>query len=104
MAEFKTVAKVSDLAPGQLKQIELDGNRRVCLANVEGTFYAMGGTCTHDGGPLAEGELEGTVVTCPWHGAMFDITSGEVQGPPADDSEPTYQVRVEGSEVQVALG
>ena len=56
------------------------------------------------GGPLVEGELGHTIVTCPWRGAMFDVTSGEVQGPPADASEPTYEVRVQGDEVQVAVG
>lgn len=103
MARFETVAKVADVGPGQLKHVELEGGGQVCLANIDGAFYAIGGECTHSGGPLAEGELEGTTVTCPWHGAMFDVTSGEVQGPPADDSEPTYDVRVKGDDVQVAV-
>ncbi len=104
MPVFKTVAKVSEVGPGQLKHVELDDGTQVCLANVDGTVYAIGGACTHEGGPLAEGALDRTTVTCPWHGAMFDVTSGEVQGPPADDSEPKYEVRVEGDEVQVAAG
>ncbi len=103
MPEFRTVAKVSELGPGQLKPIELDGEHQICLANIDGTFYAIGGKCTHEGGPLAEGALDRTIVTCPWHGAMFDVTSGEVQGPPADDSEPKYEVRVQGDDVQVAV-
>ncbi len=102
-AEFKTVAKVSDLAPGRLRHVEVDGGAPICLANVDGAFYAIAGECTHVSGPLAEGELEGTTVTCPWHGAMFDVTSGEVQGPPADDSAARYEVRVQGDEVQVSL-
>lgn len=103
MAEFVTVANISELGPGQLKKIDLDDGTKLCLANVDGTFYAIGGGCTHQGGPLAEGTLDRTVVTCPWHGAMFDVTSGEVQGPPADDSEPKYEVRVQGDDVQVAV-
>ena len=103
MAEFVTVAKVSEVEPGQLKHIELDDGTQVCLANVDGSFYAIGGECTHSGGPLGEGELDGTTITCPWHSGEFDVTTGEVQGPPPDDPEPKYQVRVEGDEVQVAV-
>lgn len=103
MVEFRTVAKVSEVTPGQVRQVELDDGTNVCLANVGGTFYAIAGACSHMGGPLAEGELEDTVVTCPWHGAMFDVTSGEVLGPPADDSVAKYEVRVRGGELQVAV-
>ena len=104
MAKFRTVAMVSEVGPGQVRHVELDGSIQICLANVDGAFYAIGNACTHQGGPLAKGELDGTIVTCPWHGAMFDVLSGEVQGPPADDSEPAYNVRVRGDEVQVAIG
>ncbi len=104
MAKFRTVAKVSDVEPGQLRQVKLDDGTQVCLANVDGTFYAIAGKCTHVGGPLGDGAMDGTTVTCPWHGAMFDVTSGDVQGPPADDSEPMYEVRVQGDEVQVDAG
>ena len=103
MADFKTVAKASELSPGQLKHIEIDMDTQVCLANVDGTFYAIGGECTHMGGPLGEGELDGTTVTCPWHSAEFDVTTGEVKGEPAEDPEPKYEVRVEGDDVQVAI-
>ena len=101
--DFKTVAKVSDLPPGRLKHVDLDGAAPICLANVDGVIYAIAAECTHVGGPLAEGDLEGTTVTCPWHGAMFDVTTGEVLGPPADDSAERYEVRVQGDDVQVAL-
>ncbi|MGB2695072.1 MAG: non-heme iron oxygenase ferredoxin subunit [Dehalococcoidia bacterium] len=103
MAEFKTVAKASEVGPGELKHIELEDGAQVCLANVDGTFYAIGGECTHMGGPLGEGELEGTIVTCPWHSGEFDVTTGEVKGPPAEEDEPKFEVRVEGEDVQVAL-
>jgi nitrite reductase/ring-hydroxylating ferredoxin subunit len=53
--------------------------------------------------PLGEGELDGTVVTCPWHGSKFDVTSGAVVGPPASLAEPTYEVRIAGDEVEVAV-
>lgn len=103
MVEFRTVVKASEVGVGQVKRVDLGNGNQVCLANVDGTFYAIAGECTHMGGPLAEGELDRTTVTCPWHGAMFDVTSGEVQGPPADDSVAKYEVRVQGDEVQVAI-
>ena len=103
MAEFKTVASASEVEPGQLKQIELDDGTQVCLANIDGTFYAINGECTHMGGPLGEGELDGTTVTCPWHSSEFDVTTGEAKGPPADEPQAKYEVRVEGDDVQVAI-
>ena len=103
MPEFKSVAKVGELAPGELKQIELEDGTQICLANVGGTYYAIGGECTHMGGPLGEGELDGTVVTCPWHSGEFDVTTGEVKGPPPEENEPKYDVRVEGEDIQVGL-
>jgi len=104
VTDFVTVASASEVGPGQLKGVTLSDGTHVCLANVGGTFYAIAGECSHQGGPLAEGELDGNIVTCPWHGAMFDVTSGEVQGPPADDSVAAYQVRLRGDDVQVAAG
>ena len=104
MAEFKTVATVSEVGPGQLKHIELDDGTQICLANVDGTLYAIGGECTHEGGPLGEGALAGATVVCPLHSGEFNVTTGEVEGPPPDEPEPSYEVRVEGDEVQVALG
>jgi nitrite reductase/ring-hydroxylating ferredoxin subunit len=103
MADFTTVASVSEVPPGELKHIELESGTQVCLANVDGTFYAIGGECSHMGGPLGEGELDGKVLTCPWHSGEFDVTTGEVLGPPPEDPQPTYDVRVEGDEVQVAV-
>jgi nitrite reductase (NADH) small subunit/3-phenylpropionate/trans-cinnamate dioxygenase ferredoxin subunit len=103
MAEFQTVAKVSEVPPGSLKHIELEDATQVCLANVGGTFYAIGGECTHMGGPLGEGELDGTTVTCPWHSGEYDITTGKMLSPPAEGDEPAYEVRVDGDDVQVAV-
>ena len=103
MATFVTVANVSEVGPGQLKQVELNDGTAICLANVDGTFYAIGGECTHAGGPLGEGELDGTTVTCPFHAGEFDVTTGEALSPPPDEEEPTYQVQIQGDEVQVAL-
>jgi len=103
MAEYKSIAKVSEVEPGQLKHVELEDGKQICLANVDGTFYAIGGECTHMGGPLGEGELDGTTITCPWHSAEFDVTTGRVLGEPAEEDEPAYEVRVEGEDVQIAV-
>ena len=104
MAEFVTVAKVSEVEPGQLKHIELDTDTQICLANVDGTFYAIGGECTHEGGLLGEGELDGTTVICPLHSGEFDVTNGEVQASPPFEPATTYEVRIEGDDVQVSTG
>jgi nitrite reductase/ring-hydroxylating ferredoxin subunit len=96
------VAETRELAPGTGKVVEADG-RSIALFNVEGTFYAIDNTCTHVGGPLGEGELDGETVTCPWHGATFDVKTGAVTGPPAMTSVSRYAVKVEGDNVLVEL-
>ena len=79
MAEFVKVAKTGEIAPGEARAVEA-GGKKIALFNVNGTFYAIDDTCTHRGGPLSEGMLMGEEVTCPWHGAIFDVTSGTVLG------------------------
>ncbi len=96
----KKIAKTSDLAPGSGKVVEAEGET-LALFNVEGTFYAIGNTCPHRGGPLGEGSLEGNTVTCPWHGAQFNVTTGEVLAPPAATGVKSYPVRVEGEDVLI---
>ena len=102
MAGFVKVAKADEIAPGQGKMVEVNG-KKIALFNVEGSFYAIDDTCTHRGGPLSEGVLEGDQVTCPWHGATYDVTTGEVLGPPAPRGVARYNVRVEGSNVEVEI-
>jgi nitrite reductase/ring-hydroxylating ferredoxin subunit len=104
MAEFKTVAKVSNLEPGGLMQVEEDSDTTVCLANVDGKVYAINGECSHSGGPLGEGELEGTTVICPWHSGEFDVTTGQAIAEPPVDAVTKYDVRIEGDDIQVAVG
>ena len=94
MGDFVKVAEIKDIQPSKIIAIDVDGEK-VCVANVEGKYYAIGNVCTHMGGPLAEGKLEGNVVQCPWHGSRFDITTGKVLRPPAVREEPTYEVKVE---------
>ena len=96
------VAKVSDLKDGEMREV-LVGNTKVLLARIRGVFYATGGECTHYGGPLAEGSLNGARVVCPWHQAHFNVTTGGILEPPALDNLPMFEVRVEDDNVIVTL-
>lgn len=73
--DFVKVAKTEDVQVSQMMAVEVN-DERICLANVNGKYYAIGNVCTHMGGPLAEGKLEDYIVQCPWHGSRFDIRSG----------------------------
>ncbi len=102
MATKVAVAKVSELKPGEGKAVQA-GGKTIALFNVDGTFYAIDDACTHAGGPLSEGSVSGRSVTCPWHGAEFDVTSGAAQGPPAGAGVAAYRVHVEGDSVSIEL-
>jgi nitrite reductase/ring-hydroxylating ferredoxin subunit len=102
MAGFVKVGTTGDLAPGQGKRVEAAG-KKIALFNIDGTYYAIDDTCTHRGGPLSEGELAGNEVTCPWHGATFDVTTGKALGPPASKAVSKYNVRVSGESVEVEV-
>lgn len=101
MSEWVTVAKMDEVPEGEMIGTEVDG-AALLVANVGGEYRAIGSVCTHAEGPLHEGELEDRTVTCPWHGSVFDLETGEASGPPATEPVPVYQVRVEGDEIQVA--
>ena len=100
MATYVKVANAEDLQPGQAKLVAI-GDQQVALFNVGGTCYAIADTCTHRGGPLSGGTLEGDVVTCPWHGARFCVADGQVQGPPAHESVTSYPVRVTDGSIEI---
>ena len=102
MASLVTVLKTSDLKPGQGKAVEV-GGKTIALFNVGGTYYAMDDTCTHVGGPLSEGSVSGTTVTCPWHGAEFDVTCGKHLAAPAPEDVSCYKVQVSGDDIQVEV-
>ena len=82
MSKLIKVAEIKDVKPGTGKVVQAEGHR-IALFNVAGTFHAIDNTCSHRSGPIGEGELEGEVVTCPWHGAKFNVKTGEVVAPPA---------------------
>ncbi len=75
MADFVKVATLKDLPPGSAKAVEA-GGKSVALYNLNGSVFATANTCPHRGGPLGEGELDGQVITCPWHGFQYDVKSG----------------------------
>ncbi|MFN8521845.1 MAG: non-heme iron oxygenase ferredoxin subunit [Chloroflexota bacterium] len=101
MPGFVTVAQTSEIPPGTMKEVDLDGES-VVVVNVAGQYYAIEGVCTHQGGPLGEGQLKDCVVTCPWHSAAFDVRSGDAVHLPATDALAPYRVRVSGTEIQIA--
>ena len=100
MADFSIVLKVSDVPVGAMKLIK-DKDAEIVVANVDGEFCAFGNICPHEGGPLAEGELEGNTVTCPWHFTRFDVRTGEVIDGVTDEPIPVYEVRVEGEDIRI---
>jgi len=77
--DFVKVAESKDIGPSSMKAVDVNG-KKVCIINIEGKYYAIGNVCTHMGGPLNEGTLEGFEVQCPWHGSKFDV---EPTKPPA---------------------
>ena len=99
----ETVAKVSETPPGAISVYEV-GGVRIALCNVNGRFYAIDDVCTHDSGPLDQGELDGEQVECPRHGAKFDVTTGRATVLPAVRPVKTYRVEVEGDDVKVEVG
>jgi len=100
MADFVKVASVSEIPPGEMKIVELDG-QDVVVANVNGQFLAFANDCTHRGGPLGEGILMDEVVECPFHGGQFNVRTGEVVAAPPTEAVPTFAVRVEGDDISV---
>ena len=109
MAEFVKVAKESELpdTEGTLEEVEgmgtlvkVEGNR-IALFNLDGDIFAIDDACTHEGGPLSEGSVQGDEVVCPWCGSRFSVVSGEARGLPAMENVASYKVRVTGDDVEV---
>ena len=101
------VAGASEIQEGKMKKVTLDGNELI-IVNVAGKYYAVGGMCTHFGGDLSEGVLEGKVVTCPNHKASFDVTTGKVVSPPIEalghpdiEDLPTFLLKVVDNDIFV---
>ena len=98
---FVKVAQVSEIKPGEMISVEVE-NEQVLLANVDGSIHAVDDICSHAYATLTEGELTGEQVECPLHGGSFNVTTGEVLGPPADEPVRVYKVQIEGDDILVA--
>lgn len=101
MAELVRVAGTADIKPGHGIVAEVNG-KSLAVFNVEGTIHAIDNTCCHREGPLGEGELESDIVTCPWHGWRFNVTTGACMNNPSAKVE-AYQVKVGDEDVKVLL-
>ena len=100
MSDWVDVVRIEDLPPGSRRVVDVDG-AQVAVFNLDGRFYAIEDVCTHDGGDLAGGELDGEAIVCPRHGARFSVKTGEVLAPPAYGPVATFPVRLEDGRVQV---
>ena len=96
------VSQLNQLKPGQRKLVKVNG-QQIALFNLNGAIYAINNTCPHSRGPLIKGRIYGTKVTCPWHGAQFDITTGQCQNGPATTNIIAYSTYIEGDAVFVEI-
>ena len=101
MPTLTKVAKKADIPPGTGKVVET-GGKTIAVFNCDGTFYAVDNRCKHRGGPLGEGSLSATTVTCPWHGWEYDVTSGECQMDPSIKVQK-FDVKVEGEDIFISI-
>lgn len=95
---FAKVAKVSEVKPGTLKTVSFSGED-VTIANVDGKYYAIGAICNHAAFDLSEGSLQGEVIVCAGHGAIWNLLTGRAEFDEPLDPEPLYDVQVEGNEI-----
>lgn len=102
MGRFITVAKTSDIGPGERDVFDVEGYY-IAVFNVGGVYYAIEDICTHDDGPLAEGELDGYEIECPRHGARFDIRTGAALSMPAVTPTKWFPTRTEGDDIQIEI-
>lgn len=96
------IAQIDEIKPGQGKSIQLNG-KAIALFNVKGYYYAIDDSCSHMGAPLANGMLAGKSVTCEWHGASFDLASGEALNSPARGNITAYKVFVDGQNLEIEI-
>jgi len=100
--EFVQVAPLADLPVGERLFVEID-ERKIVVFNIGGNLFAIGDVCSHDGGPLGDGEIEGMDVICPRHGARFDIRTGQALLLPAVEDIPAYPVRVNAGVIEIGI-
>jgi 3-phenylpropionate/trans-cinnamate dioxygenase ferredoxin subunit len=106
---FIKAAMTTEIPAGGMKGVNING-KNILISNIDGQFYAINGTCTHMGGDLTKGKLEGNVVTCPRHGSKFDVKTGKnLSGPKilflklSTADVAAFQVKVEGNQIMIDL-
>lgn len=99
---FYAVAKVEEIPPGERLFVEI-GDVPIVVFNIAGKLFAIGDICTHDDGPLGDGDLDGHQIICPRHGARFDVRNGKVLSLPAVVDIPTYPVRITEDDIEVGV-
>ena len=102
MSDFQEVAEVSDIAEGEVKSFFV-GTEAIAICKVEGNFYAFRDECTHQSFTLSDGYLDGECITCCYHGAEFNVKTGEVLCLPAVEPLETYRVKIEGNKILLSL-
>ena len=102
MAQWQKIANVGDIKPNSAIQVPL-GGKTLAVFHVNGKYFAIDDACSHVGGNLSEGSVEGNIVTCPWHGATFDVTCGKVLTDPAYEDVRHFNVKVEGKDVWIEV-
>jgi len=100
VADFVRVASTSEIPEGKMRRV-IVGSQQVLVVDVKGKYYAIGNVCTHLGGPLDKGILEGHEVECPLHRSRFDVTNGQVKRGPAMRPEPVYEVKIDSGSILV---
>ncbi len=103
MAKFVKVGNKSEFQDLEAGKLVDAGGQTIAIFDLGGNYYAIENTCPHRGGPLAEGEMNGEEVICPWHGARFNIKTGAVLAPPAPQGVKSFPVRVTGDDVEVEI-
>ena len=100
MSDFVHVASTSEIPEGRMKKVTV-GNQQVLVVNLKGKYYAIGNVCTHFGGSLDRGILDGNEVECPLHHSHFDVTTGQVKRGPATRAERVYEIKTENGSILV---
>ena len=102
MTDYQLACSMADVDEGGMLLVELE-DRLAIVFNVDGQYYCLDDVCTHDGGPLSEGKLEGCQIACPRHGARFDVTSGQALSMPATEPTGCHEVKLDDGKVYVKI-
>lgn len=102
MAQFRKVARVTDVPEGQGIAVEVEG-KRIALFNIDGEFFAVEATCAQHRAPLEKGVIQERSLHCPWHGVAFDVQRGICSAFPTESSAAPYEVKVEGADILLAI-